>query len=262
MNKLLKNLVLEIDPLVRQYHRNVISFYTDSNALKADSLDLEASKYFLMSLWARCLEWSNQRPSRIENSLHQFNCLLDDFKNSSELHDIKAFVHKLMVFREKQNLKIESNYNPQDDKEKIIELFTMFYSVRIKTASLITRFLCLDSNFFGECSSATNPPLDRVNYRMLERLEIHNGLEKKNSYGPKDQKIFANIGTEILGKELRGSIDNLWFIGHFYCDDNEGCAFREVFRYLEAKIVNDIDFPQLCPLIPLNCGEHKKKSKR
>ena len=187
---------------------------------------------------------------------------LDDFKNSSELHDIKAFVHKLMVFREKQNLKIESNYNPQDDKEKIIELFTMFYSVRIKTASLITRFLCLDSNFFGECSSATNPPLDRVNYRMLERLEIHNGLEKKNSYGPKDQKIFANIGTEILGKELRGSIDNLWFIGHFYCDDNEGCAFREVFRYLEAKIVNDIDFPQLCPLIPLNCGEHKKKSKR
>jgi len=255
----LKNLILnKIDPLARQYHRNVISFYTGFDALEANLFDLEASKYFLKSLWARCLEWSNQRPSRIQKSLKQLDILLNSFEKDSEVHDITAFLHKLKSFKQKHNLTINRDYDPQDTMEEIIELFTMFYSVGIKTASLIMRFLYLDSNFFAECCPASNPPLDRVNFRMLQRLNIHNGLAQKQSYGPREQKIFAGIGANILGKNNKGLIDNLWFIGHFYCDDNEDCHFREVFRFLEPKIVKGIDFWESCPLASLNCSKQKQ----
>ncbi len=251
----LKDLIFKIDPLVRQYHRNVISFYTDFDVLGSNSLDLEASKSFLKSIWARCLEWSNQRPSRIDKSLCQLDSLLDSFEKDFEVHDIPTFLYKLKFFRQEHNLTIERGYNPEDNMEEIIEMFSMFYSVRIKTASLIMRFLYLDSNFFGECCPASNPPLDRVNFRMLQRLNIHNSLTEKVSYGPKEQKTFAQIGADILGKSKKGLIDNLWFIGHFYCDDNEGCDLREVFRFLEPKTVKGLDFWESCPLAPLNCSK-------
>jgi hypothetical protein len=257
----LKDLILnKIDPLARQYHRNVISFYTGFDALGANLLDLEEGKHFLKCIWARCLEWSNQRPSRIQKSLKKLDNFLNSFEKDSEVHDITAFLHKLRAFGQENNLTTERGYDPQNTMEEIIELFTMFYSVRIKTASLIMRFLYLDSNFFGECCPASNPPLDRVNFRMLQRLNIQNGLTEKTSYGPKEQKTFSQIGADILGKDKKGLIDNLWFIGHFYCDDNEDCSYRDVFDFLEPKIVKRIDFWKSCPLISLNCSKQKKDS--
>jgi hypothetical protein len=258
MENELTNLILSIDPLVRQYHRNVIRFYTGFNALEAKSLDLEDSKLFLKSLWARCLEWSNQRPSRILKSLHELDSFLNTFKNETEIHDMELFLGYLNSYRSKTNSVIERGYKSNNSVEAIIELLTMFYSVRVKTASLITRFLTLDSNFFGDCSSIVNPPLDRVNFRMLQLLKIQNELAEKASYGPVEQKMFSQIGTDLLGKSRKGLIDNLWFIGHFYCDDNSDCKFREVFRFLEPVILNDIKFSESCPFTPLACSQQKR----
>jgi hypothetical protein len=56
-----------------------------------------------------------------------------------------------------------------------------------------------------------------------------------------------------LGQDNKGLIDNLWFIGYFYCDDNQGCRFREVFKYLEPTILRGIKFEPTCPFTSLGC---------
>jgi len=201
----LRKLILDINPTVRQYHGNVVTFYTETGPSNANSVDLERSKSFVKKLWARCLEWSNQRPSRIYRSIVQLDDFLESFTYEDRLHDLNDFVQKLAHFKSrKPSFVTEKGHAPNDRIEQMIELFTMFHSVRAKTASLIARFLCLDSNFFGGYHNSSNPPLDRVNYRMLYRLGRQGKLVKKRHTDQQTRKSSHGLELTYWDKTIRG----------------------------------------------------------
>jgi hypothetical protein len=144
---------------------------------------------------------------------------------------------------------------------RLTELLQKFHSVRIKTAALIMRFLCLDCNFFEVDISKLIPPLDRVNYRMCSQLfNRRYVLQKLGAYEVSFDKRanfgFADIGKHVLGKN-KVLIDNMWFIGHFYHDGHKQnkCEIREGAKVVDYLYLENIiqKMPKLCPFSVYGC---------
>lgn len=62
---------------------------------------------------------------------------------------------------------------------------------------------------------------------------------------------FDEIGKEFLG-ENKVLIDNLWFIGHFYCDGSD-CQVREGASVVDFPYLKDIGLPDSCPFLKYGC---------
>lgn len=248
----IKRVLLDIDPLVRKYFKNMIKFHTGIDTANTNELDLEASIHFLKHIWGMCLEWGNQRIKYIERSVRQLVEFLNSFHSKNEVHNFRIFSEKLENYLDiKPRTSIISN-----EVLRLTKLFTNFNSVRIKTATLIMRFICLDCNFFEVDKSKLIPPLDRVNYRMCEQLfgREHTRAKLGRMKGTFDEKAtmtFDDIGKDILG-ENKVLIDNLWFIGHFY-HDGSNCQIREGVKIVEFPYLQDISLPTSCPFSAYGC---------
>jgi len=201
------------------------------------------------------LDWGNQRIDYIEKSVRQLNEFLKSFTSEKEIHDPQIFLKKLKNYYGEKN---DNSLRDEDPIRQITKLLTKFHSVRIKSAALIMRFLCLDSNFFDVHKSKLIPPLDRVNYRMCEQL-----LDKKlgkisASFNETAHKKFQDIGEEILGENMI-LIDNLWFIGHFYHDGRKHthslCGVRKGAMIVDFPFLKDIieKMPRQCPFLKYGC---------
>lgn len=248
----IKRVLLDIDPLVRKYFKNMIKFHTGIDPANTNELDLEASIHFLKHIWGMCLEWGNQRIEYIERSVRQLADFLNSFDSKNEMHNLHIFSEKLENhFDTKPRKSIISN-----ETLRLTKLLTNFNSVRIKTAALIMRFICLDCNFFVVDKSTLIPPLDRVNYRMCEQLFSREYTQAnlgriKGTFDEKATMTFNDIGKDILG-ENKVLIDNLWFIGHFYHDGSD-CRIREGVKIIEFPYLQDISLPTSCPFSAHGC---------
>lgn len=255
----IKKVLLEINPTVRQYHKNVARFYTGINPDRANELDLEDSIHFLKHIWGSCLDWGNQSIDYIGHSVQQLSHFLASFTSVEEIHNLRAFLEKLEKYPGSKRITSVS----EDDVTKLTELLQKFKSVGIKTAALIIRFLCLDCNFFQVDRSQLIPPLDRVNYRMCKQLlGVGYALKKfgkeRASFGKKATMNFDALGKQVLGRD-KVLIDNLWFIGHFYHDRRKGveltCEMRKGAVIIAYPLLKDVihKLPSSCPLLKYGC---------
>jgi len=247
-----KKVLLQANTPARTYFANILQQGTGLDPTKANSLDLEQSVYFLKYLWGSCLKGSNQRIDRIGDSVKKLDRFIgDNFKYETELHDFQTFSRKLEEFKGDYLKFVEPE--EQEKVARTTELLQRFPSVGFKTATLIMRFLCLDSNFFVIDQNMLIPPLDRVNYRMCTQVlgeqEAHDRFgDEKTSFSKDEIKDFGQFGIEILG-ENKVLIDNLWFIGHFYCDSELGknCRVREGALIINLPYLKGVNLEQECP---------------
>lgn len=272
-----KNVLLEINPAVRRFFRNMIKFDTGVNPEKANGLSLQESKRFLKHAWVLSLRWSNQRTEYIDKSLAELTDFLDNFDPEDPIHNLEMFFKKLQKVGPRILRKIKTNRKKWlkiiSSKEptvlKVTRLLAFFHSVRIKTAALIMRLLCLDSNFFKADTESLIPPLDRVNRRMCKHLlgkkytnqclgeetGTYKDFDEEATLGSESKTGFVGVGKEVLGKKNAILIDNMWFIGHFYhisnkrssCDLSEAAVITES-PYLDKKLSNK------CPFSEIGCS--------
>ena len=231
---------------------------------KAKALDLGPSIDFLNQVWVLSLKWGNQRMEYIGRSLQQLADFLKGFNSKNEIHDLNIFSEKLEKYVSSK-LSINPRTSPSlNEVLRLTELLTKFHSIRIKTAALIMRFICLDCNFLEVDKSKLIPPLDRVNYRMCEQLlgrkyTLEKLGESKATFGKKATIAFDNIGKDVLGKN-KVLIDNLWFIGHFYHGTHRtNCQIREGAEIIESPYLQDIRLQPSCPFS--ECGYKRAKIK-
>ena len=248
----IKRVLLDIDPLVRKYFKNMTKFHTGLDPANANELHLEASIHFLKHVWGMCLEWGNQRIEYIGRSVRQLVDFLNSFTSKNEIHDLHIFSEKLENYLD---IKPKTSIIP-NEALRLTKLFTNFHSVRIKTATLIMRFICLDCHFFEVDKSKLISPLDRVNYRMCEQLfgrkyTLANLGRMEGTFDEKATMTFSDIGKDILG-ENKVLIDNLWFIGHFY-HDGLNCRIREGAKIIEFPYLQDICLLTTCPFSAYGC---------
>lgn len=256
----IRQILLDINPLVRQFHKNVIRCYTGIDPVKANELDLEDSIHFLKHIWGSCLDWGNQSIDYVGRSVQELSHFLDSFNSVEEIHNYHAFLERLKKYSGSKRITSVS----EDDVTRLTELLQKFKSVGIKTAALIMRFLCLDCNFFQVDGSQLIPPLDRVNYRMCKQVfgkrYISDRLgEERDSFGKKANMVFDDLGRDVLGKN-KVLIDNLWFIGHFYHDRRKDveptCDMRIGAVTIGYPYLKDMlhKFPKSCPFLKYGCG--------
>lgn len=255
----IRRILLDINPLVRKYYRNIVKFHTGINPTEAGQLDLEESIHFIKHIWGSCLDWGNQSLDYIEKSIHQLSNFLSSFTSKEEIHNPRFFLERLEKHPSEKNI-----YSINEDQIfRLTELLQKFHSVRIKTAALIMRFLCLDSNFFELDKSRLIPPLDRVNYRMcLQLFDKQYILDKLGpnsvSFDKRATYEFNDIGKQVLG-ENKILIDNLWFLGHFYHDRRkkiaQTCGIREGVLIVDYPFLKDIieGLPKRCPFAEYGC---------
>lgn len=253
----IRQVLLDINPMVRRYHKNVIKLHTGVDPTNAKILGLKESIDFLRRIWGSCLDWGNQRIDYIGDSVRQLSEFLKSFDSEKEIHDSHVFLEKLEVYPSDKHVTSIS----LDEVARLTELLQKFHSVRIKTAALIMRFLCLDCNFFEVDISKLIPPLDRVNYRMCSQLfNRRYVLQKLGAYEVSFDKRanfgFADIGKHVLGKN-KVLIDNMWFIGHFYHDGHKQnkCEIREGAKVVDYLYLENIiqKMPKLCPFSVHGC---------
>ncbi len=280
--EVIKNALLEIDPSVRKFHSNVLEAKTGITPSNAYSLNLEQSTHFFKQVWGNCLETAGQSLDKIGESIQEIEKFLKTFHSENEIHDFNYFLQKLGQYKGTNNL---INSSDIENVVKTTELLKEFPSVGFKTATLIMRFLCLDSNFFKVERKTLIPPLDRVNYRMCQQIFGREKTEKllgeiKDSFSKEKTMKFDEIGREVLNDD-KVLIDNLWFIGHFYHDcskksgcegtsDNCGCKIREGAKIINSQYLKNVDLPLACPLFKHGCNrtkctlpvERKKKTKK
>jgi len=92
----IKQVLLDVNPLVRKYHKNIIGFRTGEDPTNANELDLEDSIHFLKHVWGMCLEWGNQRINYIGYSVKQLADFLNSFKSKKEIHDARSILTSLI----------------------------------------------------------------------------------------------------------------------------------------------------------------------
>jgi hypothetical protein len=176
-----------------------------------------------------------------------------------EIHDHHVFLERLEKYPSKKQISSVS----EDQVVRLTELSPKFHSVRIKTAALIMRFLCLDCNFFEVDKSRLIPPLDRVNYRMCKQLfgeeyALDKFGKERASFGKKANSAFDSLGKDVLG-ENKILIDNLWFIGHFYHDRRKDveptCEMRKGAVIIDYPLLKDVihKLPRSCPFLKYGC---------
>jgi hypothetical protein len=260
--KTIKEVLLEVDPQTRTFYANVLKQATGLEPEKASGLSFEDSIHFFTHVWASCLFWSNQRVDYIGESLEVLeNFLRTRFKSQKDLHDIQVFCRELKQLKGKNFKDIDTQ-----DFEGVLQttvLLQKFPSVGLKTAALIMRFLCLDSNYFSVEQNLLIPPLDRVNYRMCKQLlgnkETHDLLtDEKPAFKLPETQKFAKLGCEILGKNGI-LIDNLWFIGHFYCDSKlqNDCKLRKGVSSINFSNLIGVNLHEECPFYKYGCRKTK-----
>jgi hypothetical protein len=254
-----RQVLLDINPLVRQFHMNVIRHYTGIDPMKANELDLEDSIHFLKHVWGSCLDWGNQSIDYIGRSVQELSHFLASFTSVEEIHNYHAFLKRLEKYSGSKRVTSVS----EDEVIRLTELLQKFNSVGIKTAALIMRFLCLDGNFFQVDRSQLIPPLDRVNYRMCKQLfgkkYISDRLgEERDSFGKKANMVFDDLGRDVLGKD-KVLIDNLWFIGHFYHDRRKDveptCDIRKGAVIIDYPLLKNMihKLGRPCPFLKYGC---------
>jgi len=250
----IEKVLLDFDPFVRKYFKNMVRVHTGIDPNSSSELDLDESIHFLKHIWGLCLKWGNQRMDYIERSIQQLSKLLKTFSSKEEIHDLNIFIKKLET-----HFKLKGPHILNETQTlRATKLLTNFTSVRIKTAALIMRFICLDSNFFDVNISTLIPPLDRVNYRMCVQLFGSNYTQSmlgkmSGTFNEGATKRFDKISKEILGKN-KVLIDNLWFIGHFY-HGGKSCKIREGTIIIEYPYLTDINLPEKCPFSIYGCNK-------
>jgi len=255
-NEYIKEVLKNINPRVRKFFGNMIELHTGIDPAKANGLNLRGSIDFLKHVWGICLDWGNQRMDYIDRSVQQLDDFLTSFNSENEIHNLDIFLKKLEGHWDRL-LSIKPNTSgSQDEVRRLTELLTDFHSVRIKTAALIMRFICLDCNFFEIDKSKLIPPLDRVNYRMCEQLLGRKYILEKlgnirGTFSEEATMTFNNIGKNILGED-KILIDNLWFVGHFY-HDGTNCQIRESAKIIEFPYLRQIDLLESCPFLEYGC---------
>jgi len=260
-----KKVLLEInDPLVRGYFKNMVKFRTGVDPANANELDLEASIDFLKHVWAMCLDWGHQRFEFIDQSIRQLDEFLKTFNSKDKIHNLQSFSKKLENYSAVKPRKSTTLHDPSNEALKLTRLLTGFKSVRIKTAALIMRFVCLDCGFFEVDKNKLIPPLDRVNYRMCKKLFGKENIEAKlgkpkpkGTFNEKATMAFNDLGKDVLGED-KILIDNLWFIGHFYHnepfqDKRLNCQVIEGVKILELPYLQDIELQNSCPFSKYGC---------
>jgi len=249
----IKDVLLSINSSARKYFRNMIEIRTGIDPANVKTLDLETSIHFLKYVWGMCLEWGNQRVNYIERSIQRLCKFLNSFNSKKEIQDLQIFLQKLEEF---PSVKPVTSTSP-DDVVRLTELLPKFDSVRIKTAALIMRFLCLDCSFFDVDRSKLIPPLDRVNYRMCEQLfgkkyTMEGFGRLRGTFDKKATLAFDDLGKTILDKN-KVLIDNLWFIGHFY-HDGTNCNVRQGAKIIELPYLHDVELQASCPFWEYGCA--------
>lgn len=254
----IRQVLLDINPLVRRFHKNAIRHYTGIDPVKANELDLEDSIHFLKLIWGLCLVSGKQSIYYIGQSVEELSLFLASFTSVEEIHNYRAFLERL----EKHSGSKRITSDSKDDVTRLTELLQKFKSVGFKTAALIMRFLCLDSNFFQVERSQLIPPLDKVNYRMCQQLfdkkDISDLGEERDSFGKKLNMVFDRLGSDVLDKD-KVLIDNLWFIGHFYHDRRKGveqtCKMRKGAVIINYPLLKGMihELPGDCPFLN-GCG--------
>ena len=248
----IRQVLLDINPIVRQFHKNVIELHTGINPAMANQLGPDESIRFLRHVWGSCLDWGNQRMDFIGDSVQQLEDFLNLFQSEKEIHDLHVFLERLEKYPTTKHITSAS----QDVVVRQTELLQKFHSVGIKTAALIMRFLCLDCDFFTVDKSRLIPPLDRVNYRMCKQLFDRKYVLRKlgrerASFGKRANTVFDDLGKYVLG-EKKILIDNLWFIGHFYHDGRD-CKVREGAKIVDFPCLRDIELPRSCLFLKHDC---------
>lgn len=272
-DEVIKKELSDIDSLVRAFHSNVLEVKTGIYPKNVYACDLEQSKHFFKQVWGNCLESAGQSLDKIGQSIKDLDVFLENFHSGKEIHDFNNFLQKLRLYKGDRNTSMVNSTEPEKVVETI-ELLTKFTSVGFKSATLIIRFLCLDSTFFKIEIKTLIPPLDRVNYRMCEQIfgkeftKKTIGKENKPSFSKLETMNFDKLGKVILGNN-KVLIDNLWFIGHFYhdCSNRIGCEgakdkgcdckIREGARIINSQYLKNIKLPSECPFFKYNCNRVK-----
>lgn len=161
-----------------------------------------------------------------------------------------------------------------DEAEKDTIYLTQFYGMGHKNAALFLRFLCKYTNFFVEgAPSDLLVPLDRVNYRFCwnhlkdnhdlankvpDYLEFYRNTKARDldpertnwMFSPRMFEQFQEIASFVMDdKKNRIVFDNIWLIGHFYCDASpRDCNIRSVIKWIDKPYIQEINFPDECPL--------------
>ena len=142
-----REVLLQVNTPARTYFANILEHGTGLDPMKANGLDLEQSIYFLKYLWGSCLSGSNQRIDYIGQSIQSLDRFLrTNFTSEIELHSFQTFSRELEKLKGEKLKPIESQES--EEVARTTEFLQKFPSVGFKTATLIMRFLCLDSNFF------------------------------------------------------------------------------------------------------------------
>ena len=253
----IKQVLLDINPLVRQFHKNVIELHTGVDPAEANELNLKDSIHFLKHIWGSCLYWGNQSINSIGRSIKKLSDFLNSFTSRKEIHNHHVFLERLEQYPGTKRITPTSH----DPVVRLTELLQKFPSVRIKTTTLIMRFLSLDCSFFEVNKSRLIPPLDRVNYRMCRQLfgeeyVLDKFRKERASFGIKATMNFDALGEDVLGGK-KVLIDNLWFIGHFYHDaePENKCKMRGGAKIVDYPLLENIieRLSETCPFLAYSC---------
>jgi len=139
--KHIRKVLSDLNPVVRQYHQNVIKYHTGIEPTKAHELDLEDSIHFLRHIWGSCLDWGNQSIDYVGRSVQELSCFLASFASKEEIHRPQVFLDRLEKYSGSKRITSAS----ENDVLRLTELLQKFNSVRIKTAALIRTIECVDN---------------------------------------------------------------------------------------------------------------------
>lgn len=269
---LLPELVLSINDYSQGYFLAFLRHHLCLEEGNAQQLTLERSRKLLTDFY--CLAASNfaggvQRYSGVVKGYGQFNRFINRFSSMDNIHNLATFSGVLQKYwidelPQKDFSRLEKM---QPYTWQTVILLSYFHMFGIKIASLYLKMLVIDLNFFGLVSEPIPIPLERVNARVVN--EVCLGLGQPALFSSQDMgKLgdselilrFNKKAEEIMGIERQKYFDNLWFIGHFYCDGNRDspyqCVKREIIEICEWPYLKGLNkpLPSECPLRPI-CGK-------
>lgn len=215
-----------------------------------------------------------QRYGGIAKGYGQFNEYVDRFRDVEKIHDLVTFTNELRGYWQEKL--------PGQDLSRIVDipytawqaavLLSYFHMFGLKIASLYLKMLILDLDFFRPIDEPILIPLERVNARVVNEICVGLGqtplfLKEEVAKLHEVSLIwrFNQKAIEIMGLERQKYFDNLWFIGHFYCDGNrenaEKCVKRRVVEICEWPYLRTLPtrLPRDCPLRPI-CGKREPQT--
>lgn len=269
---LLPELILNINEYSQGYFRAFLRHHLCLDEENGEELTLESSKKMLTDFF--CLAASTfaggiQRYSGVVKGYHQFSKFIARFHRTEQIHNLATFKTVLLNYwKEEMPAKDFSDLERMEPYTwQVVLLLSYFHMFGLKVASLYLKMLAIDLKFFGVVNEFIPIPLERVNARVVN--EVCRGLGQAPLFTEEDMgKLgevelilrFNNKAEELMGADKQKYFDNLWFVGHFYCDGNrdspDKCVKREIIEICEWPYLKNLPAPLTpeCPLKPI-CGK-------